>query len=263
MSKGSRRTKIPKEMVSMIIKTSWKNYLRLRNDAEALFNINSNMSAVQKLLESVEELTKIIVLLPYYKQQIDVPEDVVKELFRSHQYRFKEFNKYFHTNLPSNPTPPDILDKFSEWMGNYEQDYKEKMTYVDWIDDKIHDPTYIESFAITDERDIESNIMLKFQTTSITINTVIQNLQTDSDFTKALQEKNIDIPSLLKINRMIREILKNDHVPTKCEMKGKDITISLDSKHELVNENNRRIVRDTIKARYPDYNIIVRMEDMK
>jgi AbiV family abortive infection protein len=98
MGKKGEWTIIPKEIIPSIIKACWKNYQRLRKDAEILFEAKSYQSAIERSLLSIEELAKVIVLLWYYKKQ-DVPVEIVKKLFTNHNYHFKEFIKYLFSGL--------------------------------------------------------------------------------------------------------------------------------------------------------------------
>lgn len=257
MVKGSRRTKIPKEILPNIIKTCIKNYQRHRNDSKILFENNSYPSAVTSLLYSVEELAKVLLLLPYYKRKEDVHEDYVRKLFRDHQYRFQEFQKYFHQSLPSNSISTDMTDSFTKMIGSAEQDYKEKMIYVDWIDNRIHDPTYLEQFMITNESDAEHFVKAKFEFTKIDINQVLYKLSQDPDVQTLLNEKDVDLPTNYKLIQIVKEYFGSEKVPIQVEMKGKQITIKLDSKHRLVTEEIKKTIRNDLQTRYPDYDLII------
>lgn len=262
MGKGGRRTKIPKEVLPNLLKTCIKNYQRLRRDSEILFANKSYPSAVEKLLEASEELSKVVILLPFYKRKADVPEEVVRKIFRDHNYRFQELTKYLHQALPS-PMGMDFIENMANMMGNAEQDYKEKMIYVDWIDNKIHDPTYLEQFMITKESDAEEFVKMKYEITKINLNTILQKLSQDPDLQSLLSESDKELPSLFKVNQVLQQYFGEAKVPTKSEIKGKKLTVRLDSKHGLVTEEVRLLIKKHLEAQYPDYEISVKLEDMK
>jgi len=260
MGKGNRRTKIPKEVLPNIIKVCIKNFQRHRKDSEALFANQCIPSAVASLLYSAEELAKVIILLPFYKRKENVSEDEVRKIFRDHEYRFREFSRYFHESLPS-PMGIDFIETMSKGDGKTEQDYKEKMIYVDWKDNHIHDPTYLEQFMITKESDGEKFAKMKFEITQININQVLQKLIQDPDLKSLLNEKDADLPSLFKINQIIKSYFEGEKVPTKTEMTKKKVTIKLDSKHSLVNDNVKLRIKKHLKTQYPDYEFIVKITD--
>lgn len=261
MGKGNRRTEIPKEVLPNIIKVCIKNFQRHRKDSEVLFANQCIPSAVASLLYSAEELAKVIILLPFYKRKESVPEDKVKDIFRSHEYRFREFSKYFHESLPS-PMGPDFIETMSKGDGKMEQDYKEKMIYVDWKDNHIHDPTYLEQFMITKESDGESFNKMKYESTKININQVLHKLSQDVDLKSLLEQKDADLPSLFKINEIMKSYFEGEKVPTKAEMTKKKVTIELDSKHHLVNDDLKLRIRKHLKIQYPDYEFIVKLTEI-
>lgn len=263
MAKSKRRTEMPKEVIPDTVRICLKNYERHRRDAEVLFANSCYPSAIGSLLYSVEELAKVILLLPYYKQKERVPEDEVRKIFRDHQYRFSEFQKFFHQSLPGNPIGGDMMENFAKMMGETEQDYKEQMIYVDWIYGRIRDPTELGQFMITKEKDGESFVKMKFEITKININTVLHKLKQDQDFLNLLNEPKVDFPTPIKIQEILTQYFGEEKIPTKTEISSsKKITIKLDSKHRLVTEEIKQKIKRHLQARYSNYEIFVKLEEM-
>ena len=260
MGKGNRRTEIPKEVLPNIIKICFKNFQRHNKDSKVLFANKCFPSSIASMLYSVEELSKVIILLPFYKNKENVPEEKVREIFRSHEYRFREFSKYLHESLPS-PMGIDFIETMSKMEGKLEQDYKEEMIYVDWIDNHIHDPTYLEKFIITKESDIEGFTKMKFEITQININQVFSKLSQDEDLKSLLNEKNVDIPSPSKIGEIAKSYFKDEKIFIRSEVTGinKKGKIELDSKHPEVNDNVKIRIRKHLKTQYPDYDFVVKL----
>jgi AbiV family abortive infection protein len=189
--KGKRRTSIPHKTLSSLIKAMFRNSQRFRKDAEILLKSESYESSIVRLFESMEELTKLIILLPYYKKQEDVPKDEVDKLFQGHKYRLQEFARYFHDSFfgKSKDNEREYMEWFFRYAGRYDQDVKEKLIYVDWVDGKIHDPLDFGEIAVKGKDFVNNANKIFFENKSYEIDAVVSSLNKDPDFQKIMNNQ--------------------------------------------------------------------------
>ncbi len=134
-------SKIPYPDLSEGIIACLRNANRHYEDANTLNKDSRTLSAITSLALAKEEFVKAIFLINYFRKGEPVPISKYKEYFTDHKVRLEEFEKYFHNTIPNYP----------EWAKNFkgtgkrEQKFKEKLTYVEWVDFRWHDPNYFKT----------------------------------------------------------------------------------------------------------------------
>lgn len=130
------RKEIPYKMLPRGILISFRNSLRLLDDAILLAEFKRYKNAIIQVLLAREEFSKTLIFLEHFNNQKDITKKQVNTYFKSHWYRLAELARF----------EDEILYQMEPNSSNYvmnaamAEDYqwtKERYLYVDWIMDWI------------------------------------------------------------------------------------------------------------------------------
>lgn len=129
-------------------------------------------------------------MLKFYKKQGNVSVDDVNEIFHSHRRRLQEFAQYFHDSFfgKSKEDAREYDEWYFSYAGRYDQDVKEQLNYVDWVDDQIHNPLDMPEIAKMGKDAVKNANKTHFKNKAREVDIVISYLQKDSDFYKIINE---------------------------------------------------------------------------
>ena len=131
-----------------------KNADRYFNDSKLLFVKKKYASANILMYLAIEEFSKANLILEHYKNKKPIIRSDYKKFFRDHELRLEEFDKFFEKYISEIPA----WAKGSKGIGKRQRILKERMMYVDWLQDKWHDPLYFTGLILSDEKDIEDRM---------------------------------------------------------------------------------------------------------
>ena len=152
------------------------------------------------------------------------------------------------------------MESFSRKSGENQQYDKLERLYVDWKDERIIDPTFLDDYIMRDESDIERTLIARWNEINGHRDGVLNKLSKDQEFQNALNEEEIDFPNFNKIRKTVKDSGYNGSFSLGYGLVRKYIAVSLDSKNTLANEEMRNNIQRRLQNKYSDYTIIVKLD---
>lgn len=251
----SSKKSIPIKEIPEGIISCLRNSDRHHKDAEILNEKKRYQSAITSIMLSCEELVKAKLLMNHFKDKKPVSEIEIKKYFREHAFRLEEFEKYFHDT---------ILD-YPEWaknvngVGKRQQDFKEKMTYTDWLGYNWHDPSYYHDLpALSDESEIETRLKNIYFVTRENFVRVWNALIKDPLMNDIKRFPKFDKPTKLKIIKIASDYL-DPHTILVC-VRVIDSKIQINVDPNLGDPNKiKQELKAKLRKRFPDATIEIRI----
>jgi AbiV family abortive infection protein len=252
------------EGIQICVKNSDRHFA----DSRILFSTHSYQSATTSALLAAEECVKVMVLLKHYKQKSGtaLSEEEFKKYFRSggsvHDIRLSEFYRLFHESIAGT-----LGQKFrwpahmAKFWGRFMQEYKNRMIYADWLDDRWHNPLHDEEDAIDSEQDIEQFVRLRYIFLAHDLQQVYDYLSKDADYNRAMAEPVPETLNNFRVIQLVNEKIPKIPIRTQVKRDAKKITVHIGDKEAVMTEHARKEIRNLLSQKYPDYEVIVRLSD--
>ena len=244
------------------IKLSIKNCERYYSESIVLEKYGHYASATVSILIAIEEFSKGVFLLEYYKMKKDVPKNKVEEIFSKHKIRLAKFHELFYKSLPSSSY--DVrLTQFSKSMGDSDQFKKLNLMYVDWKKHYWLDPLKSLGVGLNHE-DVWINMYSKSNYDSLKsdLEIVFSIIRKDDDYIKVISTMDIDNISIPKLKDMIKKQY-GENIPTRLSFTpDKDqITIEIKPIKKEINEENNKKLRKKIEDRFKGFSVEIKFDE--
>ena len=239
------------EGIILCLKNSDRHY----QDSQILNEKKHYPSAISNLMLACEELVKAKLLMMHFKDKKPVTKNEIKRYFREHEFRLDEFEKYFDDTVPNYPE----WAKNIKGRGKRQQDFKEKMTYVDWNGYRWLDPLHHDDLqAISDESEIETRLKNIYFVTRESFAQVWNALLHDPLIEEIKLFPKSDKPTKLKVIQLAKDILNPFTIHVSIRVTDSKIQINVDP-----NYNNPKEVKQELKKRlrerFPKSNIEIKI----
>lgn len=132
LPKFRERTKIPYKMLPRGILISFRNSLRLLDDAVLLAEFKRYRNAIIQVLLAREEFSKTLIFLEHFNNKKDITKQQVNTYFKSHWYRLAELAR-LEDEILYQMEPNSSNYVMNVAMAENYQWTKERYLYVDWI----------------------------------------------------------------------------------------------------------------------------------
>lgn len=255
-----RYDEIPLEQIPEGIELCVKNAERHMADSQMLEDNQRYQTAVFLFLLAIEELAKANLLLKHYKKGEAIVKNLVRDYFRDHKLRLKEFFKSFHARFES-IFPPESLDKLSKSQGDFEQYYKEKMLYVDWLGYCWHFPLTYSDFALDNTPEsINNSLKSKLDLLKLQVGLILNYLKSDPDYIRAISTPKKDNPSKEKFADLVKEIFGKS-IPYNIEFTPahRKIVIKITAPKFEDNIKRKKQLQEKLEERFHGFKAIIEL----
>lgn len=232
-----------------------KNSDRHHKDAEILNEKRRYQSAITSIMLACEEIVKAKLLMKHFKDKKPVSEDEIKVYFRKHEFRLEEFEKYFHDTIPDYPN----WAKNFKGEGKRQQDFKEKMTYLDWNGYRWLDPLYHDDLqAISDEQEIEIRLKNIYFITRENFVRVWNELLKNPLIEEIKHFPKSDKPTKLKVLQLAKDILNPITIHISIRVRESKIQINVDPNYKNPEEVKQEL-KKRLRKRFPKSDIEIKI----